>query len=145
MLLCVLTVDMERPREALLALVLEVNANELRAKDAAAKALSDKRLELEGMSNKELRLRAQEEGEEDEGGPADTGEGGGEGAEFRDGNAHEQEGGSPDGGEEQQPDGIGKTHLGLAGSLRRPGNWTGARVERRVAVAVSGGRRGESG
>ena len=49
----VLTVDMERPREALLALVLEVNANELRAKDAAAKALSDKRLELEGMSNKE--------------------------------------------------------------------------------------------
>ena len=57
-----MTVDMERPREALLALVLEVNANELRAKDAAAKALSDKRLELEGMSNKELRLRAQEEG-----------------------------------------------------------------------------------
>jgi len=68
-------------------------------------------------------LRAQEEeGEEGQGGNADAGEGGGEGAEFRGGNAHEQEGGSPDGGEQQQPDGVGKTHLVLVAGLGKTGN-----------------------
>ena len=66
--------------------------------------------------------RAQKEGKEGEGAYADTGEGGGEGAEFRGGNAHEQEGCSPDGGEQQQPDGVGKAHLILVAGPGKAGN-----------------------
>ena len=64
--------------------------------------------------------RAQEEGKEGKGGPGNAGEGGGDRPEFRNGDAHEQEGGSPDCGEEDQSAGVGKAHLCLAGSLWRP-------------------------
>lgn len=46
-------------------------------------------------------VRSQEKGKEQKRGSADAGKSGGERAKFRDGESHEEEGGPPDGGEQQ--------------------------------------------